>query len=206
MQEPMTNSTPTAPIGFKEWAYVCEALREGVQTIILRKGGIHEGKKGFSFQHDAFWLFPTGFHAQAEQLNWLPANADAISVPPDEKRETVDFRGFAKLHGVWRITDWDQAAALSRFHVWTEEVVKERFAWGDDTCLHVALVRAYALPEPWSIPYQPGYGGCRSWVKLPTPPTEVEASLQPAMTDASWEETAEKVSRILAATKTTTGV
>jgi hypothetical protein len=191
------SASSSAPIGFKEWAFVCEALGQGVQTIILRKGGIHEGMKGFSFQHKAFWLFPTGFHAQAEQLCWLPSNAAQISVPADEKRETVEFRAFAKLHDVWKITDWDQAAALAPFHVWKEEVVRERFAWGDDTCLHVALVRAYALPEPWIIPYQPGYGGCRSWVKLPAVPAGFESSLRSAMADAAWEQTAAKVREIV---------
>jgi hypothetical protein len=194
----MSESVPnTAPVAFKEWAFVCEALGQGVQTIILRKGGIHEGKSGFSFQHDAFWLFPTGFHAQAEQLRWMPANAAQIAVPQDEKRQTVEFRAFAKLHGVWKVTDWDQAAALAPFHGWKEEVVRERFAWGTDTCLHVALVRVFALPAPWTIPYQPAYGGCRSWVKLPAPPEGLEASLHSAMTDTAWDETASKVRSIL---------
>jgi len=193
----MSSPESIAPVAFKEWAYVCEALGQGVQTIILRKGGIHEGKKGFSFQHDAFWLFPTGFHTQAEQLHWMPTNAAEISVPADEKRETVEFRAFATLHGVWKVTDWDQAAALAPFHVWKEEVVRERFAWGEDTCLHVALVRAYALPEPWIIPYQPGYGGCRSWVKLPEVPEEVEARLHPSLGNETWEKTARAVREIL---------
>jgi hypothetical protein len=187
----------STPVAFKEWALVCEALGQGVQTIILRKGGIHEGKKGFSFQHDAFWLFPTGFHAQAEQLHWMPANAADISVPQDEKRETVEFRSFARLHGVWKVTDWDQAAALAPFHVWKEEVVRERFAWGGDTCLHVALARVHALTEPWTIPYLPSYGGCRSWVNLPTLPEGLEAALSPAMSDAAWEKTAQQVREIL---------
>ncbi|MED5454303.1 MAG: DUF1802 family protein, partial [Verrucomicrobiota bacterium] len=32
---------------FKEWAVVIDALGRGEQIIILRKGGIHEGKGGF---------------------------------------------------------------------------------------------------------------------------------------------------------------
>ncbi|MFL6569175.1 MAG: DUF1802 family protein, partial [Chthoniobacterales bacterium] len=34
-------------IGFKEWALVCEALGRGEQRIIIRKGGIAEGRDGF---------------------------------------------------------------------------------------------------------------------------------------------------------------
>lgn len=194
-------SPPPAPqpIGFKEWSFVCEALGQGVQTIILRKGGIHEGKGGFHFQHDAFWLFPTGFHTQADSLRWLPENAGQVTVPQDEVRETVEVRYFGSLDQVWRITDWDKVAALDPLHVWKEEVVRERFAWNEESCLHVALVRMYALPEVWSFPYQRGYGGCRSWVKLPEEGTEKEAlALQnPSMADAAWEDAAATVRGIL---------
>ena len=50
-------------VGFKEWAVVCEAMGRGRQSIILRKGGIAEGREGFSFKYPEFFLFPTWFHA-----------------------------------------------------------------------------------------------------------------------------------------------
>ena len=34
----------------KEWAVLVEALAEGGQTFLLRKGGIAEGKRGFEPQ------------------------------------------------------------------------------------------------------------------------------------------------------------
>ncbi len=36
--------------GFKEWSSVCQAIADGRQTIIIRKGGIAEGRDGFMFQ------------------------------------------------------------------------------------------------------------------------------------------------------------
>lgn len=185
------------PIGFKEWAYVCEALGQGVQTIILRKGGIHEGRGGFHFQHGAFWLFPTGFHNQGEQLCWTPPNASEITVPRDEERENVNIRHFAILHGVWRLTDWDKVAALAPFHVWKEEVVRERFAWNEESCLHIALVRVSVLPNAWTFPYERAYGGCRSWVKLPEGGAGLENSTTPAMDDAAWKVVEAKVRTLL---------
>lgn len=193
----MSPASPT-PIGFKEWSFICEALGQGVQTLILRKGGIHEGKGGFQFQHDAFWLFPTGFHNQGEQLRWTPPNADEVAVPRDEQRERVDIRYFAKLHKVWLLTDWDKVAALEPLHVWKDEVIRERFAWNEESCLHVALVRVFKLPQVWTFPYQPGYGGCRSWVKLPEEGTALEKTLTPVMSDAAWDEVAGKVRGVLA--------
>ena len=41
-------------VGFKEWALVCAALGSGAQTLILRKGGIAEGRAGFAFKHPEF--------------------------------------------------------------------------------------------------------------------------------------------------------
>jgi hypothetical protein len=186
----------SAAIGFKEWSFICEALGQGAQTLILRKGGIHEGRGGFHFQHDAFWLFPTGFHNQGELLRWSPPNVAEIAVPQDEKRERVDIRYFAKLHEVWRLSDWDKVAALAPFHVWTEQTIRDRFAWSEDSSLHVALVRVFKLPPEspvWSFPYIPGYGGCRSWVKLPEEGKALEEALSPVMSDAAWREVAGKV-------------
>jgi hypothetical protein len=186
--------------GFKEWSFICEALGQGAQTVILRKGGIHEGRGGFHFQHDAFWLFPTGFHNQGELLRWTPANVAEITVPQDEKRERVDIRYFAKLHHLWRVTDWTKVAALEPFHVWTEQTIRDRFAWNEESCLHVALVRVFKLPADspvWSFPYIAGYGGCRSWVKLPEARIGLHEGLTPAISEAQWSETAQGVKKIL---------
>jgi hypothetical protein len=185
------------PIGFKEWTFVCEALGQGVQTIILRKGGIHEGRGGFHFEHDAFFLFPTGFHNQGELLHWLPDNAAQISVPQDEERQSVDVRYFAKLHAVWKLTDWDKVAALEPLHVWKSEVVRERFAWNEESSLHVALVRVFRLPEVWSFPYQKSFGGCRSWVKLPVEGEDLMQAAVPVQSDEVWAKTEQSLRSIL---------
>ncbi len=190
------SESPT-PIGFKEWTFVCEALGHGIQSVILRKGGLHEGRGGFHFQHDAFFLFPTGFHNQGGQLRWTPPNADDVNVPQEEEREKVDVRYFARLHQVWKLTDWDKVSALEPLHVWKSEVVRERFAWNEESSLHVALVRVYKLPQVWSFPYEKGYGGCRSWVKLPAEGADLIDAASPVMSDAVWHDIAGKVRALL---------
>ena len=60
--------SPQKPVGFKEWARVCDHLATGVTSLILRKGGIAEGRGGFDFGHTDFWLFPTFFHNEDEGL------------------------------------------------------------------------------------------------------------------------------------------
>ncbi len=184
-------------IGFKEWAFVCEALGQGVQTLILRKGGIHEGKGGFHFQHNQFWLFPTGFHAQKEQLDWSPENAESVAVPSDEERSEVQIRHKAELKKIWKVTDWEKVAALAAYHVWKEEVIRDRFVWNDETCLHVALVRVSSLRSEWTFPYERGFGGCRSWVKLPSESEPTDGLMKPSLGDDKWEQIANKIHSIL---------
>ena len=53
---------------FKEWAVVVDALGRGIQTVILRKGGISVGPGGFQVAHNRFLLFPTLFHQQRESV------------------------------------------------------------------------------------------------------------------------------------------
>ncbi|MDZ4286987.1 MAG: DUF1802 family protein [Prosthecobacter sp.] len=187
---------PPTAVGFKEWAYVCDSLVEGVQTIILRKGGIHEGRGGFEWKHNGFFLFPTWFHTQAAQLSWVPENAQR-AFPPEEQRTSVDIDGYATLEQVWKVTDWARMAALAPLHIWNEEVVKERFVYDEESCLHIALVRAYKLPRRWSFPYAKSYGGCRSWVTLPEEGLGLIANATPALNDAAWHDVAAKLRQIL---------
>lgn len=188
----------SAIIAFKEWANVCEALYTGQSALILRKGGIHEGRGGFEFKHNEFFLFPTWFHTQNDQLSWTPEKPERFQFPPEEERTSVDIDGFATLEQVWKLTDWEQVAALAPLHVWSESIVRERFVYDDETCLNVALVRAYKLPATWSFPYAKSYGGCRSWITLPEPPVDWRETLTPAMPDATFTQLAAQVRQLLA--------
>lgn len=201
---------PETAVGFKEWAFVCDALTQGVQSLILRKGGIHEGRGGFSFRQPAFFLFPTWFHTQGERLRWVPEAAaqpgyssdpgyDAATqtFAPEETRQTVDIDGFCTLDHVWHVTDWEKVVALTQLHIWNPEVVQERFVYDEESCLHIALVRAWRLPQRWTFPYEKRYGGCRSWVDLPAQGLDLLAAAVPAVPDAAWQATAAEVRLIL---------
>ena len=53
---------------FKEWAVTCQALAAGRQSLLLRKGGIHERNGRFEVEHAEFWLFPTRFHQNPDEI------------------------------------------------------------------------------------------------------------------------------------------
>src|SRR5688572_12023215 len=71
---------------FKEWTLVCDALARGAQSLIIRKGGIAEGREGFRFKHSEFLLFPTLFHEQAAKLR-VPAATTLPAARPDGSHE-----------------------------------------------------------------------------------------------------------------------
>src|SRR5881394_3610475 len=161
-------------VGFKEWALVCEALGRGEQTILLRKGGLAEGREGFGFRHAEFFLFPTFFHEQIVKVRTPDAQ-----IPAARERE-IAIRYFAKLEARVEITSWSAAAALEPFHILEESVVRERFEYRG-AGLHVALVRVFRLEPGWRLEDKPAYGGCRSWVELPE--CSARTVLQPVLTD-----------------------
>jgi hypothetical protein len=151
-------------VGFKEWAIVCEALGRGRQSIILRKGGIAEGREGFSFRHREFFLFPTWFHEQPEKVRDFE-----VEIPePDPGK--IEIKYAAKLDLCGTITSWPIAKALESLHVLRPEVIRERFEYDQAPGLHVALVRTFRLVPAWTFPNEKRYGGCRSWVNLPDTP------------------------------------
>jgi hypothetical protein len=163
-------------IAFKEWAIICETLGSGAQSIILRKGGIHEGRDGFSFKHPEFYLFPTLFHEQIARTS-LPPSTAIPAIPPGE----IPIAHLARVEWTATITSLDTALALRPFHVWNDDVVRERFHYDEAPGLHLAFLRVFRCAPPWSFPDNPKYGGCRSWVTIPDPPAHVK--LIPALSE-----------------------
>jgi len=178
-------------VGFKEWAIVCDAIARGEQSIILRKGGIAEGRDGFTFRYPEFYLFPTFFHEQAEKTRG--ANREV----PERRVGEIEIQFSARLEFSAVVTSWETAKALEPFHILEREVVRERFEYNKAPGIHVAFIRAFRLSSPWTIPELPAYGGCRSWVKLPVLPAGI--SLEPVLPDNESVRLAEAVSAVLAA-------
>ena len=155
-------------IGFKEWALVCEALGEGKQSVIIRKGGIAEGRDGFAFRHREFFLFPTFFHEQLERVRLAGA------VLPEPRPGEIEIRWFARVKETRIITDWEEVRALEPLHILEESVVRERFDYDEAPGVHVAFVKVSRVYPVWRFSDAKAYAGCRSWVKLPEPPADLK--------------------------------
>lgn len=157
---------------FKEWQAIVEALGAGGQILILRKGGIAEGRGGFQAKAEKFWLFPTRFHEQLAGTK--PAARKFFDLlPPDAGR--VELRYFAAVVRHAFLTDWPAVARLDPFHLWSTATIRARFDWGRPPGLHALVVRVHRLEQPVLLAPTPEMAGCKSWIELP-----LEFSAHPA--------------------------
>jgi hypothetical protein len=162
-------------VGFKEWFLVCEGLGRGKQSIILRKGGIAEGRGGFSFRHGEFFLFPTFFHDQVGKVR-------TASAEPPEPGESIALRWYASVERALRINSLMMAEQLAPLHVLSADVVRERFGYKEEG-LNVALVRIFEISPRWVLQNERRFGGCRSWVDLPPVP---KLKMRPVLDDEAY--------------------
>ncbi|MEO0416551.1 MAG: DUF1802 family protein, partial [Verrucomicrobiota bacterium] len=63
--------------------------------------------------------------------------------------------------------DWSEIQALSDYHIWTEQPIRERYEWGDTQGISFAVVKAWKFNTPLVLEHRKAFGGCRSWIGLP---------------------------------------
>jgi hypothetical protein len=151
---------------FKEWAVVVDALGRGEQIIILRKGGISEGRGGFKMEHERFLLFPTLFHQQRESvIASAQARYDVIA-PNFPPRDRLRLEYIAEVVQAKKLHSLADANALRGQHIWRDEVIAERFDWGKSKSIYALAVRVYRLPQMVELPMLSAYEGCKSWIEV----------------------------------------
>lgn len=150
---------------FKEWQAIVGALGAGEQILLLRKGGIAEGRGGFAVRADRFWLFPTAFHAQREKTR--PALHRHFRETETNVPKSVRLSSFAEVVDAHFVSDWSVVRRLEPFHFWTEETVKERFEWSRPPGLHAIVVRVFRTAEPLTLALTDDMAGCKSWIEVP---------------------------------------
>jgi hypothetical protein len=191
-------TTLTQP-ALKEWSAAVHAMLDGRQTVLLRKGGIHE--KRFALPDVAgsaapttaprFLLFPTVAHSHAERVR--PEHRDLLNAATaDSTDEMLVLRAGAKVVAVVEVNRPDALDEIADLHIWTAESVKEdRLDFRPKHRLTVLVVQASPLVEPVRLARAPEYAGCKSWVPLPVDPTWAA----PVHEDATLAEIAERVRR-----------
>ncbi len=185
-------------VAFKEWAVVVDALEQGEQVLILRKGGIAEGSGSFQVEHPQFLLFPTLYHQQGEQV--VPsASARLLELQPTlPGPDRVRIQSYATVSTWWRLDSLEAAQRLRGFHIWRDEVIADRFDWGGEQVIHALVLRVWRLPAAIELPMRPEYGGCKSWIALDT--EIVTDGAQPALNDLLFDSAKIAVARAVEGT------
>jgi hypothetical protein len=155
---------PSDNRAFKEWASVCRALGEGRQILILRKGGIAEGPRGFEVTDREFFLYPTYLHQSPTGV--IPEWRAVFEACVDPAPGRVSISHYATVSSWARIRTIETLRALQGQHVWADAVVGERFRRWADESVHVLMLRVYALPQAVVLPALGSYAGCKSWLSL----------------------------------------
>ena len=185
----------TTTQALKEWAVAINALEEGKTIMILRKGGIREENNRFQITCDRVLLYPTYEHQQPNLLK--PEYAPQVKpVPSGWHPETVKISSFAKITDIFKISEQKTLTALLPHHIWNEEFATTRLKWKPKQPLYILLLRTYKLPSNSTIPYQPEYGGCRSWLDLNQPITLT--GIEPVLNDNNYTQKVTQITHIIA--------
>ena len=171
-------TTLTQP-ALKEWSAAVHAMLDGRQTVLLRKGGIHE--KRFAVTASRFLLFPTVAHSHAERVR--PEHRDLLdAAASDSTDDVIVLRAGAKVVAAIEVNQPDALDEISPFHIWTAESVRaDRLDFRPKRRLTVLVVQASPLVQPMRLVRTPEYAGCKSWVPLPVDPTWAAAAHDDAM-------------------------
>ncbi len=160
-------ATLTQP-ALKEWSAAVHALLDGRQTVLLRKGGIHE--KRFEVVASRFLLFPTVAHSHAERVR--PEHRELLGpAAADSTDDDVVLRATARVVAAVEVNRPEKLDEIAPLHIWTAESVRaDRLDFRPRHRLTVLVVSAAPLTEPVRLVRTPDYRGCASWVQLPVRP------------------------------------
>ncbi|MCY4365470.1 MAG: DUF1802 family protein [Chloroflexi bacterium] len=172
-------------IALKEWAITVEALAQGEQILLLRKGGIHESGKDFRVIHPEFLLYSTYEHQREDLLK--PASRPALEqlLLATPRSESITFSHWARAEEIIEVEAQDRVDDLAPYHIWTDEYAQSRLRWKPMLPLSILLLRVYRMEQPVTVPYIKEYGGCTSWVDI-LPRIDL-GQLQPVLDDAEFQ-------------------
>jgi hypothetical protein len=178
-------------VALKEWQSVCDALADGCQIILLRKGGIYESGGEFEIEHRQFLLFPTYVHQNPAMLK-PGCKVQQLPAEPDQ----INLRNAAEITNIIPMRSRATMDALADQHIWTPALIDMRFNYRPENPLYLLLVRAYALPHPITLQNTPAYAGCKSWVP-PEKPIETGSAI-PTIENEAYNQRRESILKIAA--------
>lgn len=164
---------------------VCEALRGGTQSVLLRKGGIIEETRDFELVERRFLLYPTYEHQDLASVQGSYRESFVRTLESKPPEDLVRIRTWAEVTDVFLTHDLDALLAFSDNYAWSGDYIRMRMAYKPRKPMNVVVLRVYDLPAPVDIPVAEHFAGCKSWVPLEEP-VALDGS-EPVLDDASHE-------------------
>lgn len=158
-------------VALKEWSAVTNALAAGDQLVLIRKGGIAE--KRFDLPAERFLLFPTQFHQPENQFR--PEFVHHVTGQESEIDGSA-IQVWGEVVRVYRVEDLEKLTQLTAHVIFTEQTIRDRYAFRPRQAMHVLALRAFRLPAPVVLPPRDEYAGCRSWIDVDS--VSIDGSLQ----------------------------
>ena len=180
----------------KEWASVVKALEKGQQIFLLRKGGIAEKNGAFRMEESEFFLFPTFEHQDKEKLKpSVQGLVDEAQKQAQVWAGKIALSCYAEVTEVFQVREIEPLLKLSQSHIWSEEMIRERFNWRPEEPLYIPILRVYRLKGVLLIDALERYKGCKSWIDFDRPiPTK---GAKPVLDDMEFQLQEERIRTIL---------
>ena len=149
----MTAEALTQP-ALKEWSAAVHAMLDGRQTVLLRKGGIHE--KRFTLDSPHFVFFPTVAHSHAQRVR--PEHRDLLAAAAADSTEAeIVLRAGAKVVAAVEVNRPERLEDIAPMHIWTAESVRaDRLDFRPRHKLTALVVQVSPLAEPERVARVPG--------------------------------------------------
>lgn len=140
----------------REWTSVVDAVAAGACHVLIRKGGIAEGKDGFQVRRSFFGLLPTLFHQVT--------NANPAAQPPSPP---TAVHVLAQLVETWSVPSSVSLETIDGFHGYSAEQLATRQQYKPERRLNLMILRAFRLRQPIEIAAGQVRTVCRSWTEVP---------------------------------------
>lgn len=186
------NTQSTLNVALKEWAATIEALRQGRQILLLRKGGLHDAGGVFELEHRQFWLFPTQLHQASALVK--PQHRDLLEMTSHINKQHIKIQCFAQVERVWKLDEAAQSTLEHAPHIWSDDYLALRFGYQPGHSLAAIALRVWQLPQAQIVTPDTKYFGCRSWVEL-NQSLSLEGAT-PVLSDAEFASHLEPLARI----------
>lgn len=149
------HSTWTSPFLLREWQTAVDRIAAGRAVVLIRKGGVAEGRTGFAAHEGRFGLLPTLFHqTRSVEPSTAPAPPTTVSVA-------------AELVAAYSVPSDAELEPLTLFHPYLPSQLRTRQTYRPDRPLTVLVVRPLLLSEPFRLADGEIRTLCRSWAQVP---------------------------------------